>query len=134
MKLPERLWCSYPNCPCEREHNGVCQFKKEFGEWFFPTPLDNKEQDKLIAISTSLGLAADADIHSILGRIDSLKGGVSAQERMAISNLLAVIHHDGGHYESKHGLLKAVEDAEKKVTSFFVCLDDIKRAVYKEEL
>lgn len=37
-------------------------------------------------------------------------------EREAISNLIAVICGDGGHYESKHGLLKAVEDAEHIVT------------------
>lgn len=29
----------------------------------------------------------------------------------ALSNLLAVLHRDGGHYESKHGTLKAIEDA-----------------------
>jgi hypothetical protein len=23
--VPERLWCSYPDCHCEREHDGVCQ-------------------------------------------------------------------------------------------------------------
>ena len=33
----------------------------------------------------------------------------------ALSNLLATIHHDGGHYEVKHGTLKAVEDAKESV-------------------
>ena len=33
----------------------------------------------------------------------------------AVSNLLARIHRDGGHYQQKHGTLKAVKDAEKKV-------------------
>ena len=27
LSVPERLWCSYPDCPCDREHNGVCQYK-----------------------------------------------------------------------------------------------------------
>jgi hypothetical protein len=27
--VPERLWCSYPDCPCDREHNGECQYKKQ---------------------------------------------------------------------------------------------------------
>ena len=25
--VPERLWCSYPDCHCEREYGGVCQYK-----------------------------------------------------------------------------------------------------------
>lgn len=33
----------------------------------------------------------------------------------ALSNLLATIHHDGGHYEVRHGTLKAVEDAKELV-------------------
>jgi hypothetical protein len=33
----------------------------------------------------------------------------------ALKNLLAIIHCDGGHYTAEHGLLKAIEDAEKKV-------------------
>lgn len=31
LPVPERLWCSYPDCPCDREHNGVCQFKTPAG-------------------------------------------------------------------------------------------------------
>ena len=42
----------------------------------------------------------------------TMKADVTLAEREAISNLLAVIHRDGGHYEAKHGLLKAIEDAE----------------------
>ena len=48
----------------------------------------------------------------------TMKADVTFAEREAISNLLAVIHRDGGHYEAKHGLLKAVEDAEKKVQTW----------------
>ena len=32
-----------------------------------------------------------------------------------LSNLLAVIHADGGHYENEHGTEQAVTDAIKKV-------------------
>lgn len=32
-----------------------------------------------------------------------------------LSNLLAMIHRDGGHYEAKHGTEKAVEDAKEIV-------------------
>jgi len=32
-----------------------------------------------------------------------------------LSNLLAVIHADGGHYEAEHGTVKAVTDAIEKV-------------------
>ena len=33
----------------------------------------------------------------------------------ALNELLAVIHGDGGHYQSRHGALKAIEDATKIV-------------------
>ena len=36
-------------------------------------------------------------------------------EDYAIGELLAVIHGDGGHYQSEHGTLKAVQDATKIV-------------------
>jgi hypothetical protein len=25
--IPGRLWCSYPDCHCDRENKGVCEFK-----------------------------------------------------------------------------------------------------------
>uniref|UniRef100_A0A6M3LVS8 Uncharacterized protein n=1 Tax=viral metagenome TaxID=1070528 RepID=A0A6M3LVS8_9ZZZZ len=31
-----------------------------------------------------------------------------------LENLLAIIHRDGGHYASEHGLEKSVKDAQKK--------------------
>uniref|UniRef100_A0A6M3K0Y8 Uncharacterized protein n=1 Tax=viral metagenome TaxID=1070528 RepID=A0A6M3K0Y8_9ZZZZ len=40
------------------------------------------------------------------------------QARLAnqmLENLLAIIHRDGGHYTSEHGLEKSVKDAQKKV-------------------
>jgi len=33
----------------------------------------------------------------------------------ALNELLAVIHGDGGHYQSRHGALKAIQDAIKIV-------------------
>ena len=35
-------------------------------------------------------------------------------------NLLCRIHRDGGHYIAKHGLRKAIDDANTKVSEFFV--------------
>lgn len=36
-------------------------------------------------------------------------------EQQNLLNLLAVIHRDGGHYVSEHGILKAFEDAKRIV-------------------
>lgn len=32
-----------------------------------------------------------------------------------LGNLLAVIHRDGGHYQSEHGIDKAIEDAQRRI-------------------
>jgi len=32
-----------------------------------------------------------------------------------LSELLAIIHRDGGHYEAQHGTEKAVQDAMNKI-------------------
>ena len=41
-------------------------------------------------------------------------GSKEINEKMFF-NLLAYIHRDGGHYVSKHGTIKAYEDAVKKI-------------------
>jgi hypothetical protein len=41
----------------------------------------------------------------------------------AVSNLLAIIHGDGGHYEGKHGTVKACKDAEGVVSDLRLKLD-----------
>lgn len=41
----------------------------------------------------------------------------------AASNLLAIIHGDGGHYEGKHGTVKACKDAEGVVSELRLKLD-----------
>ncbi len=41
----------------------------------------------------------------------------------AVSNLLAIIHGDGGHYEGKHGTVKACKDAEGVVPDLRLKLD-----------
>lgn len=41
-----------------------------------------------------------------------------------LSNLLAVIHRDGGHYQMDHGLTKAVTDAESKVVEWLARDDE----------
>ena len=40
-----------------------------------------------------------------------------------LGNLLAIIHRDGGHYESEHGTEKACEDAETAVHVMRGCVD-----------
>ena len=35
------------------------------------------------------------------------------KENESASNLLAIIHRDGGHYQTKHGTVKSVKDAIK---------------------
>ncbi len=49
---------------------------------------------------------------------DALREAASAIESLraendGVSSLLAVLHGDGGHYESEHGRQKAIEDAAK---------------------
>ena len=44
-----------------------------------------------------------------------------------LSNLLAVLHGDGGHYEEKHGTKKAVEDAIDKYYSLHTQIDELKK-------
>lgn len=44
--------------------------------------------------------------------------------RDQLSELLAVIHRDGGHYETEHGTSKALEDAELK---YLTMLDEIEK-------
>ena len=39
-KLPERMWCSYPDCPCERENDGICQYT--FSRKSLKVPNENK--------------------------------------------------------------------------------------------
>ena len=36
---------------------------------------------------------------------------IKENRRWNLSELLAIIHHDGGHYETEHGFHKATEDA-----------------------
>lgn len=43
-----------------------------------------------------------------------------AQERAYLSDLLAVIHRDGGHYEEQYGVTKAFEDALEKLESVYL--------------
>jgi len=44
-------------------------------------------------------------------------------EKLAASNLLAVIHRDGGHYQDEHGFVKACEDATTKVHALHATYD-----------
>lgn len=48
---------------------------------------------------------------------DGWRGG-SSYEASMLRNLLARIHHDGGHYVEQHGLDKALEDADSKVVKW----------------
>ena len=43
----------------------------------------------------------------------------STEEQLQLFyDLLATIHRDGGHYQARHGILKAYNDAIDKVTSW----------------
>lgn len=45
-----------------------------------------------------------------------------AQLFRKLGNLLAVIHRDGGHYQSEHGIDKAIEDAQQRICDTFAGL------------
>ena len=55
-----------------------------------------------------------ADLAAAVAKRDEWAGG-AAQLSSQLGNLLAVIHRDGGHYESEHGTEKACADAETAV-------------------
>lgn len=44
-----------------------------------------------------------------------------------LCNLLARIHRDGGHYADRHGLTKAVADADLVVAELHCLADEVKR-------
>ena len=46
-----------------------------------------------------------------------------------LSNLLARIHRDGGHYEAEHGTKRAVDDADTKVAKLNALLDSEPKAL-----
>lgn len=48
---------------------------------------------------------------------------MAEDDRRAASNLLAIIHGDGGHYEDAHGTAKACKDAEGVVSDLRLKLD-----------
>jgi len=45
--------------------------------------------------------------------------------RSLLSNLLAVVHRDGGHYEKECGTDKAVNDAILKVSANYSVIDEV---------
>lgn len=46
-----------------------------------------------------------------------------------LGELLAVIHCDGGHYQSEHGVIKATQDAISKRSAMVVEIDSLKAKV-----
>lgn len=46
--------------------------------------------------------------------------------KQCVSNLLARIHRDGGHYEAEHGVDKAVRDADRLVAEIYAERDAMK--------
>ena len=50
---------------------------------------------------------------------------MAEDNQRAASNLLAIIHGDGGHYEGKHGTVKACKDAEGVVSGLRLKLDAV---------
>ena len=51
---------------------------------------------------------------AIVECLDRMKWEWPDKEKDLLSNLLAVIHSDGGHYQAEHGTEKAVKDAIEK--------------------
>lgn len=51
-----------------------------------------------------------------------------------LSELLAVIHADGGHYEGEHGTKKAVDDAEKKYYDMITEIEDLKKELTEKDI
>jgi hypothetical protein len=62
---------------------------------------------------------------------DPHRGGDSYEASM-LRNLLARIHRDGGHYVERHGLDKALEDADAKVVAWLapVTAEQVVAAIY----
>lgn len=50
---------------------------------------------------------------------------VMEESEKMLSDLLAVIHGDGGHYEAQHGRTKSFNDAIRKVSNRFAALSCI---------
>lgn len=55
----------------------------------------------------------------------------TARVKKQLSNLLARIHRDGGHYEVKHGTDKAVEDADLIVAKMNAAADTAEMSQHK---
>ena len=64
--------------------------------------------DQLAIVAVNADAAAKRDAH---------RGGNSYEASM-LRNLLALIHRDGGHYLERHGMDKALEDAEAKIAAW----------------
>lgn len=62
------------------------------------------------------GLLCTVECNEALATADAIlaTGLVSAKHDRLLGDLLAVIHRDGGHYQSDHGTEKAVADAHSK--------------------
>ena len=71
-----------------------------------PTVIHRQQMDKNGI--RNVGQVQDTFMHNSL---------ITHSEREERSDLLAVIHRDGGHYEAKHGLLKAIEEAERIIVN-----------------
>jgi hypothetical protein len=67
-------------------------------------------------------LKHDTDRHLA---ITTQQAGEIAAAEQALGNLLAVIHGDGGHYQSEHGTEKAVADAHLKWAALKSVLSDV---------
>ncbi len=71
---------------------------------------------------------AELSFGKVMDLIRAAARAMAEDNQRAVSNLLAIIHGDGGHYEGKHGTVKACKDAEGVVSDLRVRLD---AATYK---
>ena len=75
--------------------------------YLHPAPSSTGKRAELIA---ELRLACiDGTLHA---KLVNKSADMLEADAQAMSNLLARIHRDGGHYESEHGQIKAVDDAD----------------------
>jgi hypothetical protein len=68
------------------------------------------ERDALIAENALTQRACDSWRKMAMDRLD--ERNALAEEKRALMELLCIIHRDGGHYIQRHGMTKAVIDAE----------------------
>lgn len=98
--------------------------------------------EKLMTMDEWRSLSADSRArinaygkeHQRMQAIITLFGTPTEGSQSAVSDLLAIIHGDGGHYEDEHGTEQAVRDAIEKVNHLRQVLAEHNLLDTKEDL